>query len=92
MNGYIVSVVVWPLSHVQLVFHPMDCSPPGSSVHDTPQLRKLEWVAISFGRGSSQPSNRTYVSCLAGGFFTIESPGKPKWIYTFSFKNIFRDL
>ena len=45
-----------------------------------------------FPRGSSQPRKWTYVSCLAGGFFTIESPGKPEWIYTYSFKNIYRDL
>ena len=34
---------------------PMDCSPPGSSVHGILQARILEWVAISFSRGSSQP-------------------------------------
>ena len=33
----------------------MDCSPPGSSVHGISQARMLEWVAISFSRGSSQP-------------------------------------
>ena len=36
---------------------PMDCSPPGSSVHRILQARVLEWVAISFSRGSSYPSN-----------------------------------
>ena len=34
---------------------PMDCSLPGSSVHGILQERVLEWVAISFSRGSSQP-------------------------------------
>ena len=34
------------------------------------QARILEWVAFSFSRGSSQPRNRTQVSCIAGGFFT----------------------
>ena len=34
---------------------PMDCSPPGSSVHGPFQARILEWVAIYFSRGSSQP-------------------------------------
>ena len=34
---------------------PMDCSPPGSSVHGISQERILEWVAISSSRGSSQP-------------------------------------
>ena len=37
------------------VWDPMDCSPPGSSVHGVLQARTLEWVAISFSRGSSQP-------------------------------------
>ena len=34
------------------------------------QARTLEWVAVLFSRGSSQPRNRTGVSCIAGGFFT----------------------
>ena len=53
------------------LFNPMDCSPPGSSVHGTLQARILEWVAIPFCRGSSQPRDQTQVSCIAGGFFTI---------------------
>ena len=48
----------------------MDCSLPGSSVHGILQARTLEWVAISFSRGSSQPRDRTQVSCVAGRFFT----------------------
>ena len=39
--------------------NPVDCSPPGSSVHGILQARILEWVAISFSRGSSQPRDRT---------------------------------
>ena len=50
---------------------PVDCSPPGSSVHGILQARVLGWVAISFFRGSSQPRDRTWVSCNAGRFFTI---------------------
>ena len=49
---------------------PMDCSPPGSSVHGILQARILEWIAISFSRGSSRPGNRIQVSCIAGRFFT----------------------
>ena len=41
----------------------MDCSPPGSSVHRNFQARILEWVAISFSRGSSRPRDWTLVSC-----------------------------
>ena len=43
---------------------PMDCSLLGSSVHGILQARILEWVAISFTRGSSQPRDRTHVSCI----------------------------
>ena len=44
--------------------HPMDCSPPGSSVHGIFQARILEWVVISFSKGSSWPMDRTHVSCI----------------------------
>ena len=50
---------------------PMDCSPPGSSVHGILQARTLEWVAMPSSRGSSQPKDQTQVSQIAGGFFTI---------------------
>ena len=50
---------------------PMDCSLPGSSVHGIFQARVLEWVAISFSRRSSQPRDRTQVSCVVGRRFTI---------------------
>ena len=49
----------------------MDCSPAGCSVHGTFQARILEWVTISFSRGSSQSRDQTWVSCTAGRFFTI---------------------
>ena len=49
---------------------PMDCGPPGSSVHEILQARVLEWVAISFSRGSFTPRNQTRVSRTAGRFFT----------------------
>ena len=48
----------------------MDCSPPVSSVHGISQMRILEWVAMSSSRGSSWPSDWTWVSNIAGGFFT----------------------
>ena len=43
---------------------PMDCNPLVSSVHGILQARILEWVVISFSRGSSQPRNQTQVSCI----------------------------
>ena len=50
--------------------NPMGCSPQDSSVHGILQASILEWVAIPFSRGSSQPRDRTQVSCTAGRFFT----------------------
>ena len=58
------------LSRVRLYATPW-CSPPGSSVHGVFQARILEWVAILFSRGSSQPRNRTQVAYTAGRFFTL---------------------
>ena len=58
----------------------MDCSPPGSSVHGIPQARILEWVAISFSRGSSNPGIEPVSSVspeMAGRFFITEPHGKP---------------
>ena len=49
----------------------IDCSSPGSSVHEIPQARLQEWVAISFLRESSQLRDWTQVSHTAGSFFTI---------------------
>ena len=51
--------------------NPLDCSPPGSSVHEILQARILEWVAIPFSTGSSQPRHQTRVSHFAVRFFTI---------------------
>ena len=50
---------------------PMDCSLPGSSIHGIFQARVLEWVAVSFSRGSSWPRDWTRVSCIAGRRFTL---------------------
>ena len=50
---------------------PMDYSPPGSSTHGILQARILEWAAISFSRGSSQPRDQTQVSRNAGRLSTI---------------------
>ena len=51
--------------------YPMDYSPPGSSVHRIFQARILEWVAVFFSRGSSQPRDQTHISRITGGFFTV---------------------
>ena len=63
-------VKVKSLSRVQLC-NPVDCSLPGSSAHGILQARILEWVAISFSRGSSQPRDRTRVSHIGGRRFNL---------------------
>ena len=50
---------------------PMGCSLPGSSVHGIFQAIVLEWIAISISRGSSQPRDRTRVSCIIDRRFTV---------------------
>ena len=66
---------------------PMDCGPPGSSVHGIYQARILEWVAFSFSKGSFQPRDQTCVFAspsLAGGIGdapnrgSVMHPGKSK--------------
>ena len=46
------------------------CDPMDFTVHGILQARMLEWVAVPFSKGSSQPRDRTLVSRIAGGFFT----------------------
>jgi hypothetical protein len=41
-------------------------------------MRILEWVAMLSSRRSSQPRDETHISCVAVGFFTLETPGKPQ--------------
>ena len=53
---------------------PVDCSPPGSSVHGISQARILEWITTSFSRGSSQPRDWTWVSCIGRRRATWEAP------------------
>ena len=45
---------------------PMDCSPPGSSVHGILQARILQWVAMPSSRGSFRPRDKTWVFCSVG--------------------------
>ena len=68
------------LSHVWLC-DPMDCSPPGSSVRGIVQARTLEWISLSFSRGSL----RTFISCMGRWILyhwdTREAPKKKtRWL------------
>ena len=61
----------------------MDCNPSGSSVHGIFQSRILEWVALSYSRGSSPPSDWTHIHMYpssAGTFFTTVPPGNPNYL------------
>ena len=53
------------------LYDPMDCSLSGSSLHGILQARILEWVAISFSRGSPRPRDRTWVSCIPCRCFNL---------------------
>ena len=66
--------------HAQLcpaLWDPMDGSPPVSSVHGLLQAGILEWVAISFSKGSSNTEMESTSLALARGFFTTKPPGRP---------------
>ena len=63
--------------------NPMDCSPPGSSVHGALQGRTLEWVAMPSSRGSSRPRDRTLISCTAGGFCTHGAPCEASYTHCY---------
>ena len=74
---------LWDLSPCEkwsrvLLCDPMDCSLPGSSVHGVFQARIVEWVAISFSRGSSLARDQTRVSCIVGRcFYHLSHQGSP---------------
>ena len=66
------------------LFDPVDCTLPGSSIDGIFQARVLEWVAVSFCRGSSWPKDRTQVFCIAGRRFTRWATGEtPSYIYVY---------
>ena len=65
------SLKVKSLSHVQTLCDSMDYNLPGSSVHGVVQARVLEWIAISFSRGSSWPRERTQVSHIVGRWLAL---------------------
>ena len=60
----------------QTVCEPIDCSPPGSSVHGILQTRILEWVAIPFSRESFQPGIKPRSPALQADSLLSEPPGK----------------
>ena len=61
-------------SVVSNCWDPLVCSLPGFSIHGILQARILEWVGIPFSRGSSWPRDPTWITCIAGRFFTVWAP------------------
>ena len=59
--------------------NPIDCSPPGSSVHGILQARKLEWVVIPFSRGSSEPGIKPRSPALREDSLLLSHQGSPHW-------------
>ena len=76
-----VKVKVKSLSRVRFC-DPVDCNLPDFSVHGILQARILEWIAISFSRGSSQPRDRTQVSRIGGRCFNLSATreGTQNWV------------
>jgi len=76
MHAYVLS----HFSSIQLFVTLWTVSPPGSSAHGISQTGTLEWVAISFSRGSSDPVAKPGSPALAGRLFTTEPTGKPPYV------------
>ena len=72
------SCSIKPLQSYPTLCNPMDCSPPGSSVHGILQARTLEWVPCPPPGDLLDPVHFSCSSCIVGRFFTAEPPGKPK--------------
>ena len=72
-HKYLEHVVVLCLNHIWLFCNPMDCSPPGPSVHGISQSSILGWVALPFlSPGDLPDSGIEPISCIANRFFTAE--------------------
>ena len=66
LAGKKVTVLVAVAQSCPSFCNPMDCRPPGSSVNGILQARTMEWVAIPFSKGSSQPRDQTLDLCITG--------------------------
>ena len=66
----------------------MDWNPPGSSVCGILQARRLEWVAISFSRESSQPRDRSQVSHIVDIFFTVWATREYRYINMYKYVKV----
>ena len=81
-NTHRVSVSVLVAQSCLTLCYPMDCDPPGPSVHGIFQVRILEWVTMSSSSRSLQPRDWTCISHIAGIFFTFRTTKEaPIYIY-----------
>ena len=71
-----------PLQLCPTLCDPMECIPPGFSVHGILQAKILEWVAMPFSRWSSRPRDQTQVSCTEGRFLTVSHQGSPTLVHS----------
>ena len=75
-----------------ILCNPMDCNPPGYSVHGVSQARILEYIAFPSPGDHPDPGIKLTFPvspALAGGFFAAESPGKPLYVpVLYNFLNI----
>ena len=71
---------------------PLDCSPPGSSVRGILQARILEWIAMPYSGGSSQPRDWTQVSLIAGRFLTVRATREAHFSTLLAYKNKWASL
>ena len=68
-SGSTFYTVLWLVTQsYPTLFDPIDCVPLSMEIL---QARILEWLAISYSRGCSQPRNQTHISCIAVGFLTV---------------------
>ena len=74
-TGYYWKVIVLADPSRPTLCDSMDCSPLGSSAHGILQARIVEWVAISYSRGSFRPSDWTHIYRIAVRFLTTAPPG-----------------
>ena len=64
---------------------PVDCNPPGPTVHGILQTRILEWVAIPITRGSSHPGIKPESPALKADSVLSEPPGKPVYVHVYEY-------
>ena len=76
-------VLVWSPSHFLLFCNPMDCSPPGSSVHGISQARILEWVTISFTRSLPDPGIKLMSPAWQVNSLPLSQQGSPMYLVVY---------